>query len=421
MWIGIPYTMMTFSGVLMNIPAELYESAEMDGAGPVRRFISITLPYMFFVTAPATITTFVTNFNNFNVIYLLTAGGPFSLDYYQAGKTDLLVTWLYKLTVNRNDYSLASTIGIFIFMLVGSCSLLVYNRTRREEGGSVSMKNMRRRKIVSSVALNVVIAVLAMLWLVPVFWLVVSSFRAEQGAYTSYLWPKSFTFGNYVRLFTDRKLFDFPRWFGNTMLVAGCSCAITTILVLMVAYVYSRLRFPSRKFLMNASLVLGMFPGFMSIIAIYHFMKAVSLDQTLLALILVYSGGAALNYYIAKGYFDTIPRSLDEAAILDGATNSTIFWKIILPNAKPVIATTAINAFINPIVDYIFVSVIMKDNYNNFTVAKGLYTMVDKTNIYEYYTVFCAGAVIVAIPVVLLFIRMQKYYVAGVVGGSVKG
>lgn len=129
MWIGIPYTMMTFSGVLMNIPAELYESAEIDGAGPFRRFVSITLPYMLFVTAPATITTFVSNFNNFNVIYLLTAGGPFSLDYYQAGKTDLLVTWLYKLTVNRNDYSLASTIGIFIFLIVGSCSLLVYNRT----------------------------------------------------------------------------------------------------------------------------------------------------------------------------------------------------------------------------------------------------------------------------------------------------
>lgn len=283
------------------------------------------------------------------------------------------------------------------------------------------MKHNRLKKRCSAVALNVLIAVLAILWLVPVFWLVVSSFRAEQGAYTSYLWPKGFTLNNYVRLFTDRRLFDFPRWFGNTMLVAGCSCVITTILTLMVAYVYSRLRFPRRKFLMNASLVLGMFPGFMSMIAIYHFMKAVSLDQTLLALILVYSGGAALNYYIAKGYFDTIPKSLDEAAILDGATNRTIFWKIILPNSKPVIATTAINAFINPIVDYIFVSVIMKDNYNNFTVAKGLYTMVDKTNIYEYYTVFCAGAVIVAIPVVLLFIRMQKYYVAGVVGGSVKG
>ena len=283
------------------------------------------------------------------------------------------------------------------------------------------MKNMRTRKRVASVALNGFIAILAILWLVPVFWLIVSSFRAVQGAYTPYLWPKGFTFDNYIRLFTDRKLFDFPKWFGNTMFVAGCSCVITTILTLMVAYVYSRLRFPRRKFLMNVSLILGMFPGFMSIIAIYHFMKAVSLDQTLLALNLVYSGGAALNYYIAKGYFDTIPKSLDEAAILDGASNSTIFWKIILPNSKPVIATTAINAFINPIVDYIFVSVIMKDNYSNFTVSKGLYTMVDRTNIYEYYTVFCAGAVIVAIPVVLLFIRMQKYYVAGVVGGSVKG
>ena len=113
----------------MNIPAELYESAEIDGAGPVRRFLSITLPYMMFVTAPATITSFVSNINNFNVIYLLTGGGPFSLDYYQAGKTDLLVTWLYKLTVDQHEYSLASTIGIFIFLIVSTGSLLVYNRT----------------------------------------------------------------------------------------------------------------------------------------------------------------------------------------------------------------------------------------------------------------------------------------------------
>lgn len=136
MWIGIPYTMLTFSGVLMNIPTDLYESAQMDGAGPLRQFFAITLPYMVFMTTPATITTFVANINNFNVIYLLTAGGPFSLDYYQAGKTDLLVTWLYKLTVDQHDYALASTIGIFIFMIVSSCSLAVYNRTgaiRREE------------------------------------------------------------------------------------------------------------------------------------------------------------------------------------------------------------------------------------------------------------------------------------------------
>ena len=137
MWIGIPYTMMTFSGVLMNIPADLYESASIDGAGPIRQFFSITLPYMIFVTAPATITTFVGNVNNFNVIYLLTAGGPASLDYYQAGKTDLLVTWLYKLTVDQHDYALASTIGIFIFMIVSVCSLAVYNRT-----GAVKKEDM---------------------------------------------------------------------------------------------------------------------------------------------------------------------------------------------------------------------------------------------------------------------------------------
>ena len=288
-----------------------------------------------------------------------------------------------------------------------------------------ALRPMRRRKNLRklgvSVSLHTLLAVLSILWMVPVFWLILSSFRGEKGAFTPYLWPRILTLQNYVRLFTDTSLFNFPRWFLNTLFVASVCCVITTVLTLMVAYVYSRLRFRARKPLMNISLILGMFPGFMSMIAIYHFMKAVGLDQTLLALILVYSGSAGLNYYIAKGYFDTIPKSLDEAAILDGATNSTIFWKIILPNAKPVIATTAINAFINPIVDYIFVSVIMKDNYNNFTVAKGLYTMVDKTNIYEYYTVFCAGAVIVAIPVVLLFIRMQKYYVAGVVGGSVKG
>lgn len=129
MWVGIPYTMMTFSGVLMNIPEDLYESAEIDGAGAFRKFTSITLPYMVFVTAPATITTFVSNINNFNVIYLLTGGGPFSLEYYQAGKTDLLVTWLYKLTVNQHDYALASTIGVFIFIIVSSVSLTVYNKT----------------------------------------------------------------------------------------------------------------------------------------------------------------------------------------------------------------------------------------------------------------------------------------------------
>ena len=280
---------------------------------------------------------------------------------------------------------------------------------------------MSRHKKIVSIGLHTFLTVLAIIWLIPVFWLVLSSFRTEKGAYTSNLWPQGFTFDNYIRLFTDTRLFNFPRWFMNTLFVACCSCVITTILTLMVAYVYSRLRFKSRKALMNISLVLGMFPGFMSMIAIYHFMKAIGLDQTLLALILVYSGGAALNYYIAKGFFDTIPKSLDEAARIDGANRHVIFWKIILPNSKPIVVNTAIYAFIAPWVDFIFVSVIMKDNYKNYTVAKGLFTMVDKANIFEYYTAFCAGAVLVSIPIVCLFIKLQKYYVAGVTAGASKG
>ena len=280
---------------------------------------------------------------------------------------------------------------------------------------------VNRRKLRASIGLHTLLTVLSILWMLPVFWLLISSFRKESGAYTPYLWPKAFTFDNYIRLFNDTRLFNFPRWIMNTLFVAVCSCMITTILTLMVAYVYSRLRFKSRSAIMNISLILGMFPGFMSMIAIYHFMKAIGLDQTLLALILVYSGGAALNYYIAKGFFDTIPKSLDEAATLDGASKHTVFWKIILPNSKPIVVNTAINAFIAPWVDFIFVSVIMKDNYKNYTVAKGLYTMVDRANIYQYYTMFCAGSVVVAIPIVLLFIRLQKYYVAGVTGGATKG
>lgn len=198
-----------------------------------------------------------------------------------------------------------------------------------------NVRSMKRHNLRLSVFLHTLLAVLSLLWLLPVAWLLLSSFRAEPGAYTSYLLPKSYTLDNYVRLFTDTALFNFPRWFLNTLFVACCSCLITTVLSLMVAYVYSRLRFPSRRKLMNVSLVLGMFPGFMSMIAIYHFLKAMGLDQTLLALILVYSGGAAMNYYIAKGFFDTIPKSLDEAAILDGATAAWCSGRSFCPTAGP--------------------------------------------------------------------------------------
>ena len=283
------------------------------------------------------------------------------------------------------------------------------------------MKKQKTRTLVSNTVIYMILGVMSFLWLVPIAWLVLISFRGEPGAWTPYILPKIYTFDNYTRLFTETQLFNYPRWFMNTLVVAIFTCIISTLFVLMTSYTLSRLRFRSRRGIMNIGLILGMFPGFMSMIAIYFILKAMGLSQSLVALVLVYSGGTGLGYYIAKGFFDTIPRVLDEAAIVDGANQNQIFWKVILPLSKPIIIYTVLISFMAPWVDFIFVSVIMKDNYNNYTIALGLYQMLTRENIFRYFTQFCAGAVLIAIPITILFVFMQKYYVEGVTGGAVKG
>ena len=280
---------------------------------------------------------------------------------------------------------------------------------------------MRLRKNLTNVLIYALLIALAVIWLIPLFFLVIHSFRAEPGAAIRYLFPKTYTADNYIRLFTDTELFNFPRWYMNTLVVAIASCGLSTLYVLMISYAFSRLRFRFRESMMRAGLVLNMFPGFMAMIAVYFILKAVGLTQSLLALVLVYSGSAALSYYVAKGFFDTIPRALDEAATIDGASKSTIFWRITLPLSKPIVVYTVLMSFMAPWMDFIFASVIMKDNYDNYTVALGLFQMITRENIYDYFTVFCAGAVVVAIPIALLFLFMQRYYVEGVTGGAVKG
>lgn len=283
------------------------------------------------------------------------------------------------------------------------------------------MKSMKARAKAGNALIYAILSGLSFIWLLPIVWLIMSSFRKEPGAYTAHIIPKEFTLDNYTRLFTETTLFNYPRWFMNTLIVAIFSCIISTVIVLLTSYALSRLRFKMRKPMMNIALVLGMFPGFMSMIAIYHILKAFGLTQSLFALVLVYSGSAALGYYISKGFFDTIPKAIDESAMLDGASKNTIFWKITLPLSKPIVVYTILMAFIGPWVDFIFVSVIMKDNYQNYTVALGLFQMLSRENIYQYFTRFAAGAVLIAIPITILFIYMQKYYVSGITGGSVKG
>lgn len=280
---------------------------------------------------------------------------------------------------------------------------------------------MKRKRLFGSIFGHGFLGILSVVWILPILWLIMQSLRGEPGATTNYFFPKTWTFDNYIKLFTDTGLFNFPRWFGNTLFVAIFTCVISTIIVLLTSYSLSRLRFRMRKPIMNWILVLGMFPGFMSMTAIYFILKSVNLTQTLWALILVYSGGAAMGYYISKGFFDTIPYAIDESAMIDGASKNDIFWKITIPMSKPIIIYTVLTSFITPWIDFIFVSVIMRDSYQQYTVALGLYQMLTRENISAYFTRFCAGAVLIAIPITLLFIFMQKYYVSGITGGSVKG
>lgn len=283
------------------------------------------------------------------------------------------------------------------------------------------IKSYKLRRNLSNAIVYVVLAILGLIWISPLVWMVLHSFRAEGGSAVPYLIPETFSFKNYVELFTDTALLNFPRWFLNTFVVACFSCVISTLSVLMVSYSFSRLRFKARKPLINIGMIIGMFPGFMTMIAIYYLLKAMNLTQTLPALVICYSAGAGIGFQISKGFFDTIPRALDEAATIDGATKNQIFWKIILPMSKPIVVYTVLTSFIGPWTDFILVKIIMGDARNNYTVSVGLQLMVSQQYISKYFTRFLAGSTIVAIPITLLFLKMQNYYVEGVTAGGVKG
>jgi len=285
----------------------------------------------------------------------------------------------------------------------------------------------RNKKSVSSRVGNffvhVFLAMLAAVWVLPIFWIILTSFRAEQGSYVSTFFPKGYTLANYIKLFTDRNVLNFPRMFANTLIIAVFTCIISTFFVLSVSYSLSRMRFKLRKPYMNLAMILGLFPGFMAMIAEYYILKALGLTEgsaVRLALIIVYSAGTGLGFQIAKGYFDTIPRSVDEAAIMDGATQWQVFTRITMPLSKPIIIYTVMTSFIAPWVDFIFAKVIVRANADQFTVAIGLWNMLQKEYINQWYTSFAAGAVIISLPIAILFVYMQKFYVEGM-SGAVKG
>ena len=279
------------------------------------------------------------------------------------------------------------------------------------------------KKVVNLILRHVFLAFLAFIWLIPIVWLLVTSFSAYTGRNTNTFFPEEWSVVNYKNLlFSSDSVAQFPNWFKNTFIIACFTCVISTIFVLMVAYATSCMRFKMRKPLMNVGVILNLFPGVLSMIAVYFILRTLNLTNTHLGLILVYSAGSGLGYLIAKGFFDTIPTSLREAAYLDGASEATIFWRVVIPMSRPIIVYTVISSFLVPWMDFVYAKMMLNSGISSqWTVAIGLYNMLDKSLINTYFTQFCAGGVLVSIPISILFVIMQKFYVEGVTGGSVKG
>ena len=287
---------------------------------------------------------------------------------------------------------------------------------------SKPVKSMKTKKLITNIIVHVCLAILSVIWLVPIVWVVMQSFSGKV-APTSDLIPKTWSLNNYVKLFTDTGIFNFPKMFANTLIISIFTCIISTFFVLSVSYCMSRMRFKMRKKYMNIAMILGLFPAFMSMVAVYYILKAIGLSEGAMirvALVLVYSAGSGLGFYIAKGFFDTIPKSLDEAAFLDGCTRFQVFTKITIPLSKPIIVYTVLTSFLGPWLDFIFAKVICRANSDYYTVSIGLWNMLEKEYINSWYSCFAAGAVVISIPIAVLFIFMQRYYTEGL-SGAVKG
>ena len=296
-------------------------------------------------------------------------------------------------------------------------------------------RSMRAKNITVLTIIHVVLTVLAIIWVLPFVYILLHSFRGNNidQAFPADFLPTQWSFDAWSKMlggspeaFSDARFdwIDFRRWWLNTFIVACCSCILSTMMTLMTSYAFSRMRFKLRQPYMKLILILGMFPGFLGMIAVYKLLEAVELNKGILklvALVFVYSGGAGMGYYVSKGFFDTIPRALDESAMLDGASQAHIFLKITLPLSKPIIVYTALTAFMGPWMDFIFVRLICMGDYNYGTVSLGLQEMLSQNNLSTHWVLFCAGATMVAIPITVLFMFLQKYYVSGVTGGAVKG
>lgn len=278
------------------------------------------------------------------------------------------------------------------------------------------MKNYRVRKILAVSATYMALIVVCAIFAFPCLWLIVASFSKTGSIYSfDGFFPHSYSLDSFKDLFTDTQMYDYPRWLLNTFVIAAVSSLLSTLLVILTAFIISRFEFRLRRHLMRGALVLSMFPSFMSMTIIFVLMTQFKTINNLWGLILIYSCTAPMGYLVQKGFFDTIPQSIYEAATMDGASNFRAFWTITIPLAKPIIVYTALTSFTWPWSDFILPKLILQDK-SMYTVAVGLMSL-DETQ----FSRFAAGSVFIAVPIVALYFVLVKNMVSGLTAGAVKG
>jgi arabinogalactan oligomer / maltooligosaccharide transport system permease protein len=279
--------------------------------------------------------------------------------------------------------------------------------------------SMKRQKIIRLTLTYLILAIVAVIIIYPVLWIIGSSLNPGDSLSGSSIIPKHATFAHYRELF-DLSKSKYLIWYWNTLKICFFTMILAVLMISFMAYSFSRYRFKGRKYSLMTFLILQMIPNFAALIAIYVLALETGLIDKHIGLILFYVGGLLpINTWLAKGYFDTIPKELDESARMDGAGHFRIFWQIILPLAKPILAVIALFSFITPFTDFIIAGVLLRTE-DKYTLAVGLYQLVAKQFGNEF-TTFAAGAVLIAIPIALLFLSLQKFLISGLTAGSTKG
>lgn len=274
---------------------------------------------------------------------------------------------------------------------------------------------IRPATTIKAVIVYAIVLLISFIFAFPCIWLILSSFNANGSLLTlDGFFPESYSFDTFKTLFTEKVEHDYMTWFWNTLFVAGISCVISTVLVLAVSYTMSRYRFKSRKQMMKVTLLLNIFPNFMNMTALFVIMTQFDLINNLWGLILLYSSGATMGFLVQKGFFDTIPSTIYDAATLDGATDLRVFVSITLPLSKPMIVYTALTAFVWPWSDFMLPKLLLPDK-SQWTVAIGL-NWLDESK----FSIFAAGSVFIAVPIVALYIVLSKYLIQGGAAGAVK-